>query len=74
MDGTDLTTLDENVTLMVMVPLSFLSFILSISSDGSSLSSISFGFSASRSFKGSFAMPNRLSCVMSLSITCLKGP
>ena len=62
----------EVFTLIVIVPRSFLSFIFSISSDGRSLSSISFGVSASSSINGNFTMPSRLSCPMSWSKTCLK--
>lgn len=63
----------EAPTFTVMLPLSFLSFIFSISSDGRSLNSASFGVSASRSIKGSFTIPNLLSCPMSLSKTYLRS-
>ena len=58
------------VTLIVIVPLSFLSLTFKVSNDAKSLNSTSFQVSASSSFKANFALPNLLSCPMSLSKTC----
>lgn len=60
-------------TFIVSVPRSFLSFTFSVSSDDRSLTSMSFSVSASMSISGNFAIPNRLSCPMSLSKTYLQS-